>query len=104
VSVFKRVTDWLSQAGSSVYPAVLEDQFDLFRGDQRSRCIMHSDIFCSRVEMIQTGADGILAMFPPRNDRLSLFEFFIADDLFYFSQSIFARDDNDPADAPSALK
>jgi hypothetical protein len=87
-----------------VYPALLEDALDLFHSDQRSRCIMHSDIFCSRVEMIQTGPDGILAMFATWNDRLNLFEFFIAGDLFYFSQSIFTCDYNDPADAPGALK
>jgi hypothetical protein len=33
VSIFKRVTDWLSQAGGGMYPALLEDALDLVRGD-----------------------------------------------------------------------
>ena len=38
-------------------------------------------------------------MFSAGYDRPNFFEFFIADDLFYFSQSIFTCDDNDSADA-----
>jgi hypothetical protein len=54
--------------------------------------------------MIQASPDGILTMFSAGYNGSNLFEFFIADDLFYFSQSIFTCDDNDSADAPGALK
>jgi hypothetical protein len=104
VSILERVTNWLSQTGSRVYPALLEDALDLFRGDQRAGCIMDSHVSCGCLEMIEPGPDGILTMFSAGYDRPNLFEFFIADNLFYFSQSIFTCDGNDPAHAPDALK
>ena len=65
---------------------------------------MHSDVCCRRVEMIQAGPNGILAMFATRNDRLSFFEIFITDDRFDFAVSIFTRDHNDFIDTAGALK
>src|SRR4030095_8970127 len=104
ISIFERVTDWLSQTGSSMYPALLEDQFDLFRDDQRARRIMNGIIPGSRIELTQAGPNGILTMCATGNDRLNFFEIFIANDGFDFSVSIFTRDQNNFIDTAGTLK
>jgi hypothetical protein len=87
-----------------MYPTLLKDALDLFRGDQWARRIMDSNVFCSRGETIQAGADGILAMLATGNDRPNLFEIFSLNDSFDLITAIFACDNNDLADGPRALK
>ena len=87
-----------------MHPALLEDRFDLFRSDQRPRCIVDSNVPCRWLEMIQSGADGILTMFATGNDRLNFFEIFIADERFDFSVSIFTCNHNDFVDTAGPLK
>jgi hypothetical protein len=104
VSILESVTDWLSQTGSGVYAALLEDALDLFRGDQRARCIMDGHVPCTGFQLIQACANRILAMFAARNDRTNLLEVFIANNRFDFSMSIFARDHSDFIDTAGTLK
>src|SRR5262249_35090844 len=66
--------------------------------------IVHRDIFCERVEMIQTGAHGILPVFATGDDRPNLLKIFIANDRCDFIMSICAGDDDDSIDAPGILK
>jgi hypothetical protein len=87
-----------------MYPALLEDALNLFRGDQRARRIMDSDIFRVGTKAIQTGAHGILTMFATRNNRVDFFEIFIADDLFDFTMSIFASHNDDFINGSGALE
>jgi hypothetical protein len=104
VSIFERVTDRLSEAGSGVHPALLEDALDLFRRDQWASSIVNSHVFRTSLEMIQAGANGILTMFAAGNDRPNFFEISIATDCFDLSKSIFAGDHNDLADTVGPLK
>jgi hypothetical protein len=104
VSIFERVTDRLSQAGSSVQSALLEDALDLLRRGQWASSIVYSHVFGISLEMIQAGADGILTMFAAWNDRPNFFEISIANDCFDLIKSIFACDYNDLADTVGPLK
>ena len=54
--------------------------------------------------MIQSGADGILPVFAPRNDRPDLPGLFIANNRFDFFVSIFPSDDNNCPYRAGALK
>jgi hypothetical protein len=104
VSIFERVTDRLSQAGSGVQSALLEDALDLFRRDQWASSVVNSHVFRTSLEMIKAGADGILTMFAAGNDRSNFFEILITNDCFDLIKSIFARDNNDLADTVGSLK
>jgi hypothetical protein len=87
-----------------VYPALLEDAFDLVRGDQRARRIMDGNVAYRRFEMTQAGPNGVLAMFATRNERPNFFEIFIAGDCLDLRVSVFTCDHNDLVDRGSALK
>src|ERR1044072_177541 len=65
---------------------------------------MDSNVCCPWLEMIQTGANGILAMFATGNDRPNLFEIFIANERFDFGVSVFACDHDDFIDTAATLK
>src|SRR5215470_13866640 len=104
VSILECVTDWLSQCGSSVAPALLEHALDLFGRDQRASSIVNSDVFRISLQMIQTGANRILTVFSTRDDRPNLFEIFLAEARCDLIEPIFARNDNDPRHANGALK
>src|SRR5262249_4922174 len=84
--------------------ALLKHTLDLFRSNQRTRGIMHRDIFCERVEMIQTGAYGILPVFATGDDRPNLLKIFIANDRFDFIVSILTSDDDDSIGTFGVLK
>src|SRR5882762_5399294 len=104
VSIFERVTDRLSQAGSGVHPALLENALDLSCRDQWASSIVNSRVLRASLEMIQTGTNGILTMFAAGNDRSNLFEIFIANDCFDLIKSILACNNDDLADTIGALK
>src|SRR5205814_10660839 len=85
IGAFQRIANWLDQGGGTMYPALLEDAFDLFGGDQRARRIMHSDIFRVGTKTIQTSAHGILMLFAISNNRADFVELFLADELIDFA-------------------
>src|SRR5438105_9334163 len=104
VSIFERVADRLSQAGSGVDPALLEDVPDLFRRDQWASSIVNSHVFRTSLEMIQASADGILTMLAAGIDRPNFFEISIANDCFRLIKPIFACENNDLSDTVGPFK
>jgi hypothetical protein len=87
-----------------MHPRLLEDALYLVRYDQWASSIVNSDVFRTRLKMIQPGANRILTMFATGNDRSNFFEIFVTHDCFDLIESIFACNDNDPANATRALK
>jgi hypothetical protein len=84
--------------------ALFEDAIDLLRSNQRPRGIVHRDVSHNGFQMIQTSAHGILPALSARNNRLNLFEIFIANDRFDFIVSIFPGHHNNSIDRAGALK
>src|SRR5437667_10895519 len=76
---------------------LLEDALDLLRSNQRTRGIMHSNIFCVGAQARQTSAHGILPMFAANNDGSDLLKASITCNLSDFGMSIFADDDHEVA-------
>ena len=68
ICAFGRVVDWLSQGRGTMHPALRIDTFNLLRRDERTRGIMHRNIFRLVVQAIQTSANGILPMFAACDD------------------------------------
>src|SRR5438067_11169073 len=87
VSIFESVTDRLSQTGSGVHPALLEDALDLFRRDQGASSIVNSYVFRTSLEMIQTGANGVLTMFAAGHGRPNCRELSIPDGCLHVIES-----------------
>ena len=88
----------------------LVNAFDLLGGNKRSRGIVHRNVLraLSRSgnsrKMIESGANGIVAMLAATHNRLDLLKALLANELFNVTMSIFARDDDDRRDGFGILE
>src|SRR5712692_6584446 len=85
-------------------PTALEDAFDLFGRDERTRGIMHCHVAHIFSKLLEAGANGVLPMFAARNNRTDLRPFLIVRGLFDFTKSILPCDKDDLSHAIRALK
>ena len=88
----------------------LVNAFDLLGGNKRSRGIVHRNVLralsLSRNlrKVIESGANGIVAMLAATHNRLNLLKALLADELLNVTMSIFARDDDDRRDGFGIFK
>src|SRR6478735_2108370 len=84
--------------------ALLEGAFDLSRSNQRTRRVVHGDIFRVAIDATQASPNGILSTFAAGDNRVNLFESCTRSDFFDFIMPLFTRHDYDFANGSRALK